>query len=433
MHIPIFKSSTTLFFIALLLCGSSVTNSFAIGFDPNFATGGKFTGVFADGGQSSSWGLRIFIQPSGRIVVVGVHTQDLVQGRRYGIGLAGLTTGGILDAGFGNSGRTLFVDTAADQYYTGSLMQSDGSILVLYRRSQSVDNYAPGVVKFTANGQVDPTYQADVQVTPNQTSPLLMARGTGGKAYVLLRNSLATVNTLIRLNDNGSRDLTFGPNGSRVLPLNRFGVMVSNAAIGSMIELADGRLLIGGIYFYTSFPESTFLFRFDSDLNIDRSFGLQGSAILSLPGGGVGIDTIAQQPAGRILLAGTHTRPGSSALIMRLTPRGRRDGSFASDGIAMSTFNDLNEILSLAIAPDGSIIAAGLSSDDPYPSNARVLVMRYSADGIRESFLVTDFIADREAGAYDVVVQPDGKMIVAGFTQNAADKNSQFAVGRFNP
>ena len=433
MRPPIFNKSTTLFFITLLLCVSTFSNSFAIGFDSTFATGGKFTGVFADGGQPSSSGSRVFLQPSGRIVVVGSHTQDTVQGGRFGIGLAGLTPGGILDAGFGNGGRMLFIDAAANQYNLGSLMQSDGSIIVLYQRWQSSDNNTPAVIKFTPNGQVDPTYQADVQVTPNQTAPMLIARGSGGKAYVLLRNFSSTVFTLIRLNENGSRDLTFGPNGSRVLPLNRFGVMVSNPAISVLIELANGKLLLGGTYFYTSFPESTFLFRFDSDLNIDRSFGLQGSAILSLPGGGVGIDTIAVQSDGKILLGGAYTFLGSNALLMRLTPRGRRDGTFGSDGIAMSTFNDVNSIRGLALEPDGKIITAGFSGDKAFPSNARVLVMRYSAAGVRESFLVTNFITDREAGAYDVVLQPDGKMIVAGFTQNAADNLSQVAVARFVP
>src|SRR4030095_10599371 len=176
MRTLVCNKSTRLFFLAGFLCMSLASNTLAIGFDPTFATGGKFTGVFADGGQPSSSGSRIFLQSSGRIVVVGGHAQDMVQGRRSGIGLAGLTPAGMLDSGFGNGGRTLLVDAAADQYYLGSLMQSDGSILVLCQRCQSVDNNAPAVVKFTANGQVDPTYQADVQVTPNQTSPMLMAR-----------------------------------------------------------------------------------------------------------------------------------------------------------------------------------------------------------------------------------------------------------------
>ena len=433
MRTLVSKTSPRLFFVASILCASLASSTLAISFDPTFGSGGKFTGVFADGGQPSSNGERVFLQPTGRIVIVGGHVQDAVQGRRYGIGLAGLTPAGILDAGFGNGGRMLFIDAAADQYHLGSLMQSDGSIIVLYQRWQSVDNNAPGVVKFTANGQVDPTYQADVQVTPNQTSPMLMARGSGGKAYVLLRNFQSTVFTLIRLNENGSRDLTFGPNGSRALPLSRFGVMVSNPAISALTELADGKLLIGGTYFAGSFPQSTFLFRFDSDLNIDRSFGLQGSAILSLPGGAVAINVIEAQTDRKILLGGTFVLLGSNSLVMRLTPRGRRDGTFGSNGITMSTFNDVNYIRNLVLTPDGEIVAAGVSADKAIPSDARVLLMKYSATGLRESFLVTNFIADREARASDVILQPDGKLVIAAYTQNLSDSNSQFAVGRFNP
>lgn len=416
-----------------LVCLALVSNTLAISFDSTFATGGKYLGVYADAAQPSSSGSQIFLQPSGRIVVVGTHTQEIVQGRRFSIGLAGLTSGGSLDPGFGSGGRALFLDAGANQYQIGSLMQADGSILVLYQRWASVSDNRPGVVKFTSSGQVDATYAGDVQVTPNETSPMLIAHARGGKAYVLLRNFQSTVFTLIRLNQDGSRDLTFGPNGARALPLSRFGAGTSNPSISAMTELPDGKLLLAGTYFTFSFPQPTFLVRFDTDLNIDRSFGLQGSAILSIPGGAVEIDTILPQADGKILLGGAWTFLGSNTLLMRLTRRGRRDGTFGSDGIAMSTFNNVNGIRGLGFAPDGKIIAVGSSGSKTLPSNLRFLIMKYSASGVRESFLVTNFLTDREAGASDVVLQPDGKVLISGFTQNQSDNNSQFAVGRFLP
>jgi hypothetical protein len=99
----------------------------------------------------------------------------------------------------------------------------------------------------------------------------------------------------------------------------------------------------------------------------------------------------------------------------------------------MTAFNNTNVINGLAISPDGKIIASGGSGAKAVPSNQRLFIMRYSSTGVRETFLVTNFITNREAGASDVVLQADGKMLIAGYTQNAADNNTQLASARFLP
>ena len=89
-------------------------------------------------------------------------------------------------------------------------------------------------------------------------------------------------------------------------------------------------------------------------------------------------------------------------------------------------------IYGIALAPDGTIFVAGSSGDKAFPSNQRLFVMRYSPAGIGQGSIMTNFIGTREAGAFAILLQADGRLLVSGFTQNASDNFLQLAVARFN-
>lgn len=427
MKLPVHRVRRLIISIAFGL--SLTVNSLAIDFDATFGSSGKFMTSFSDSGQPSSGGSQLFIQPSGRIVVVGTHSQQGTSSRTSGIALAGLTPAGVLDGRFGSRGRVLSWDPASHQSLNNSLMSPDGSIVVLYQMWQSVAMNRPVIVKFSPDGHADPSFQADVDIVANQTSPVRIALGDGGKIYVLVRNFDFTQFSLIRLNQNGSRDITFGTNGVRNLNLNRF----NQPTVTGLIELENGKLLVVGTYYDQMYEGLTFVARFDSDANIDRSFGLQGATRISIPGGSAGAIATKIQPDGKILLGGYWTFLGSNTLLVRLTQRGRLDHTFGTGGIAMTSFNNTNVINGIALSPDGKIIASGGSGAKAVPSNQRLFIMRYSSTGVRESFLVTNFISNREAGASDVVLQADGKILISGFTQNPSDNFSQLAAARFVP
>jgi len=413
------------FAIAFLI--AIVANSFAIDFDNTFGSGGKFTTSFATTGEPSGGGLQLFVQPSGRIVILGSHSQQGATGRTVGISLAGLTPGGVLDTGFGTGGKVLLWSSTFQRLPNNALMTSDGSLIVLYQFWESASSNRPTLIKFTPDGQPDSNFTADLDIVPNQTSPVRIAQAGGGRMYVLVRSG--TQFNLIRLNGDGSRDTTFAPNGVRQLNLNRF----YQPTVFELKELENGKLLVGGRYYDPTFQENTFVARFDSDTNLDRSFGLQGAVRISIPDGSAYSQVTVIQPDGKLVLGGAWTFLGSNTLLMRLTPRGRFDVTFGTRGMTMTTFNDTNLIRGIALAPDGKMIVVGASGDKALPSNQRLFVMRYSSAGVRESFLVTSIIPGREATASDVMLQPDGKMLIAGAAQNASDNSYQLAAARFIP
>src|SRR5688572_18189567 len=67
--------------------------------DPAFGTNGKVTINFPDSTANySSSGLRIFVQPSGRIVAAGTFSRFGPDGSMPGLAVVGLTTTGTTDA-----------------------------------------------------------------------------------------------------------------------------------------------------------------------------------------------------------------------------------------------------------------------------------------------------------------------------------------------
>jgi uncharacterized delta-60 repeat protein len=224
--------------------------------------------------------------------------------------------------------------------------------------------------------------------------------------------------------------VTFGQNGVRPLPLNRFS---PNPEVVDLQELPNGKLIVGGRYYQGGWDGGTFVARYDSDTNLDRSFGMQGATRIVYPNGTVNAVVMKLLPDGKILLGGNWTFLGSKSVLARLTPRGRLDSSFGTWGLAMEAFNNLNTISGIGVATDGKLIVAGACGDKAVPSNQRVLMMKYSGAGVREQSLVTDFTTNREAGASDLVLQPDGKVLITGFSQNPTDTRVRLAVGRLIP
>ena len=113
------------------------------------------------------------------------------------------------------------------------------------------------------------------------------------------------------------------------------------------------------------------------------------------------------------------------------------DNTFGSDGEAYAVFNgNDDEAFSIVIQPDGKIIEAGWTTNSS--GNYAFAVARFSQNGSLDNTfgtngLVSTFISGGDSTndrAYSVAIQPDGKIVVAGYSNDTT--YSAFAVARFN-
>lgn len=154
-------------------------------------------------------------------------------------------------------------------------------------------------------------------------------------------------------------------------------------------------------------------------------FGAGGHQIIS----GHAFSGMAVQPDGKVLL----TVFGAGLNIMRLHADGEKDPAFSGDGLATLVNPAFNVAASCAaVQSDGRIVVAGTAEADP----DHFMVARLTADGALDptfdgdGWATTDFDND-EDHAYKILVQPDGKIVVAGWARVGGDFD--FAVARYLP
>ena len=123
---------------------------------------------------------------------------------------------------------------------------------------------------------------------------------------------------------------------------------------------------------------------------------------------------LALQPDGRIVLVG-HGSANSDIAIVRLLPDGTGDPSFNLDGARWIDLGGAEQGLAVALQPDGKILVAGFASDG---ATNDFVVLRVQPGGALDTTFAGDGIQTIDygvdAGASAIALQPDGRIIVAG-------------------
>lgn len=171
---------------------------------------------------------------------------------------------------------------------------------------------------------------------------------------------------------------------------------------------------------------------------LDTSFSGDGKQLIAIPMHATGI---AIQSDGKIVLAGpAPTDTLSNFAVARLNRNGTRDTSFGSDGKVITQFSNASGTpTAVAIQTDGKIVVAGTCYPLVSFSHGDFCLARYNQNGTLDlnfngGRIVTNFGQFGGSGAEDFInamaLQPDGKIIVAGFSD--LDVGRRFAIARYN-
>ena len=154
----------------------------------------------------------------------------------------------------------------------------------------------------------------------------------------------------------------------------------------------------------------------------DASFNGGNPAITRVGTGNSYARAVAVQPDGKVVVAGHALQAGSTFLtdftLARYLPGGALDPAFGSGGLVMLDFNGgPDEAAAVAVQPDGKILVAGWATTTN--GDRAMGVARYLADGTPDPAFDGDGRAELDFSNLDdqaagVVVQPDGTIVVAG-------------------
>jgi uncharacterized delta-60 repeat protein len=182
---------------------------------------------------------------------------------------------------------------------------------------------------------------------------------------------------------------------------------------------------------------------------LDPTFGVDGVAATDFSPQTDVYEDVTVQPDGKVVAVGGN---GQDFIVARYNPDGTPDASFGDGGRATTDFprNPLfpagphgpDRALAAVMQPDEKILAVGYHDDGEVPGLEDWALARYLPSGALDPdfgdgglflFQPTPAAATAhyEERAFDVVVAPDGKILVAGNTFHPYENKG--VVARFNP
>ena len=338
----------------------------------------------------------VLVQPDGKLLLAGYANLHFAAWR--------LNAGGSLDTSFDGDGTAAVAFGGSDIGETAALLPN-GKLIV----AGITDGGKTAVARLNGNGALDLTYGGDgertldyggndavraVLVQPDSKIVVVGSSYPGGDIVVT------------RLNASGSLDTGFDGDGTRSVD---FGGYEDGYAIARQ---SDGKLVVAG---NTSVDNDLAVARLNPDGSLDATFDGDGRRTIGF-GGNDNARAVLVQGDGKIVVVGdgAPNGPGLDLAITRLNPNGSPDNGFAANGRATIDLGGNEFGFGAALQPDGKLVVAGLTT-----VGFDAVVVRLNRNGSRDATFDGDGVRTLDHGDYDgaraVVVQPDGKLTLAGF------------------
>lgn len=177
---------------------------------------------------------------------------------------------------------------------------------------------------------------------------------------------------------------------------------------------------------------------FSQDGSLDNTFGVNGIVTTFFGSGDNYANATAIQADGKIVLAGASFNSNGSPCfaLTRYNTNGSLDNSFCNSGIVTTSFGSGESYANdMAIQTDGKIVVAGESDNSTNSSQPRFTLTRYNTNGNLDNTFGTAGIVitavGAASGAGSVAIQTDGKIVAAGGAA-AMSNGSDFVVVRYN-
>jgi uncharacterized delta-60 repeat protein len=348
---------------------------------------------------------------------------------------------GEVDPTFGVNGVSIFDCGGTQDYVQTMKVLPNGKMIIaggVYDGGADVNFFA---ARLTENGSLDATFGTNgIAIIPNPAGvgeDVANAIAIQPDGKIILAGEWKVPGftdghtALVRLNENGSIDNSFGTNG--IVNVTNSGF--ANDLANDVLLLSDGSIITTG--YADVLDQRVIIEKFNNSGALDPTFGNNGIAIYNLTTGYDVGWAIKQHPDGKILIAGKIGNGGpafSDFLLMAITSNGALDPNFGIGGVASKNIKVSEAALDLLVEPSGKIVLAGASGvgglgGDDYA------VCRFTENGTVDSSFGTNgatisVIASFFSEAAVIGMQSNGKLVVGG--RGATIKNDYALVRYFS-
>jgi uncharacterized delta-60 repeat protein len=334
-----------------------------------------------------------------------------------------LPSGGPLDQGFAVSGGvTTPIGKSGDTAYAIAL-QPDGKIVAggVSTNSRNTDDFA--LVRYNPDGSLDASFAGGKVVTDFSGNDSIydLALQNDGKIVAVGYGNF---------DPNASRSADFAlarynPDGT--LDTSFAGGKVALDFAGaqdygrSVAIQADGKIVVAG-HSNGKFAVA----RYNTNGTLDSSFGSSGKLTTNLSNTLEAAYAVAIQSDGKIVVSGY---AGSLVAVVRYNTNGTLDTSFDSDGKVLTNVGNWAYAYDMAIQSDGKIVLAGTGYSNQNQNKA--VLVRYNTNGSLDTSFGTGGTVGTPIGGgthytYALALQQDNKPVLVGYT------NTDFTIMRYN-
>jgi uncharacterized delta-60 repeat protein len=274
-----------------------------------------------------------------------------------------------------------------DNIVSSIVLQTDGKILIGGQFTTYKGVSANRIIRLNSDGTKDSTFDNSIGFGASVFAIAIQSDGKILIGGLFTTYKGVTNNYIIRLNSDGSKDLTFD---------NSIGF---NNQVTEISIQSDGKILVGGDFTTYKGVSANQIIRLNSDgtkdLTFDNSIGFNGS-----------VNTIVIQSDGKILVGGGFTtyKGVTNNFIIRLNSDGTKDLTFDNSIGFNSTLNQIS------IQSDGKILVVGFFTT--YKGVTENRIIRLNSDGTKD--LTFDNSIGFNGTTTAISIQSNGKILVGG-------------------
>jgi uncharacterized delta-60 repeat protein len=368
---------------------------------------------------------KLLVLENNKTIVAGTFEFDSVF-------LVCFNENGTIDNTFGKNG---IVVTAlkSENIINGLFLGKDNKLLLVVANYQ-FGFWGPVLIKYNLNGSIETNYGIKLINHKSPGPQSKSALQNDGKIIVAASVPIRFNDDdiwLIKLNNDGTIDNTFGNKGNLYLDL----IDSSDDRFGDITLLEDGKILACGTIVLSK-SNGTKRYPFTLKLNengsLDTTFGNKGLVISNYE------DNTNQRSSNILLLPDQNfittgdffpknptINSGKRFLTMKFDRKGKLDTLFGNEGYAVDSFLDpsnSSESFKIIRQSDGKFIAGGRVSE--FLGNSYTAMIRYDEGGqvdgtFGEDGKVVSSISPTGQNSFiDMLLQNDGKIVLLSYDRN---------------
>lgn len=239
---------------------------------------------------------------------------------------------------------------------------------------------------------------------------------------------------LVRRNADGTADNTFDGDGIRIDDF------ATDFSYFYEIALQSDNKIVAVGSMGSGPSQNTLVARYNPNGTLDNSFGTSGFVNLNVSGYDEYAANVDIQSDGKILVGGNTTGGinGDDFVVLRLNTNGSLDTTFNTTGFLVADIaGEMDNILCSALQPDGKLLVGGFTYDSV--SDEDFLLFRLNADGSFDNSFGSSGIVQTQVGStfdelWDMALQDDGKILATGLVTKIVGGNEymDFVLVRYN-